>query len=414
MPKGGVLQFSYIGRFARDLLAQRDIATPADLKDPKSGLDFYTAATILEKARQAGVPLNQVGVSGGTVPVIPYFENFFPLAGLKAAGICSTCTSSTQAVYNDALGNTNDWTTTMLDIDSLSTLGPHAFYQPQYGALTTWGTYAYSNYHALAASYRQRLRDLILDVNYTYSHSLDDASGLQSANQYSGSALILNPFRPQDNYAASDFDMRHIITISSVWQLPFGHGKAFGGNSNGIVDGIIGGWQLSNIFRYNTGIPLGAPYDSAQWATNWEVQSYTTLTQAVPVDGCSTRLVAKPANPKFFGNCEVQAFQSFRSSYPGETGLRNYFRLPGYINLDLGLDKTWKMFYNENHQLQFRWEVFNLTNTQEFLGLDTSRTGFGIPATGGTPNQPSPNFSNWTADNPNGYRVMQFGLKYSF
>jgi hypothetical protein len=230
MPKGGVLQFSYIGRFARDLLAQRDIATPADLKDPKSGLDFYTAATILEKARQAGVPLSQVGVTGGTVPVIPYFENFFPLAGLKAAGICSACTSSTQAVYNDALGNTNDWTTTMLDIDSLSNLGPHAFYQPQYGALTTWGTYAYSNYHALAASYRQRLRDLILDVNYTYSHSLDDASGLQAATSYSGSALILNPFRPQDNYGASDFDMHHIITVSSVWQLPFGHGKAFGGD----------------------------------------------------------------------------------------------------------------------------------------------------------------------------------------
>jgi hypothetical protein len=413
LSKGGVLQLSYIGRFARNLLAQRDIATPADLKDPKSGMDFYTAATILEKARQAGVPFNQVGVPGGTVPVIPYFENLFPVAGMNAA-LCSAkkpCVSSTQAVYNDALGNTNDWTTTMLDIDNLSTLGPYAFYQPQYGALTTWGTYGYSNYHGLAASYRQRLKDLILDVNYTYSHSLDDASGLQAATAYSGSALILNPFRPQDNYTASDFDMRHIITISSVWQLPFGYGKAFGGDSHGIVEGIIGGWQLSNIFRYNTGIPLGAPYDSAQWATNWEVQSYTTLTQAVPVDGCSNRLVAKP---QYFGNCEVQAFQSFRSSYPGETGLRNYFRLPQYINLDLGLDKSWKMFYNESHQLQFRWEVFNLTNTQEFLGLDTSRTGFGIPATGATPNQPAPNFTNWTSVNPNSFRVMQFGLRYSF
>jgi hypothetical protein len=83
--------------------------------------------------------------------------------------------------------------------------------------------------------------------------------------------------------------------------------------------------------------------------------------------------------------------------------------------MDLGLDKTWKMFYNENHQLQFRWEVFNLTNTQEFVGLDFSRTGYGIPAvSGGVANQPAPNFTNWTSVNPNSNRVMQFGLRYSF
>jgi len=412
MPKGGVLQLSYLGRFARDLLAQRDIATPADLRDPQSKTDFYTAATMLEKARQAGVPLSQVGVPGGTVPVIPYFENLFPLAGMNQK-FCKTsaCASSTQAVYKDALRRTNDWTTIMLDMENLSTLGPHAFFQPQYGALTTWGTYAYSNYHALAASYRQRMRDLILDFNYTYSHSLDNASGLQAATSYSGSALILNPFRPQDNYTASDFDMRHIVTVSSVWQLPFGHGKAFGSDAHGVVEQIIGGWQFSNIFRYNSGIPLGAPYDSAQWSTNWEVQSYTSVTQPVPISGCSTRVVT---TPQFFGSCETQAFQSFRSSYPGETGLRNYLRLPQYINLDMGLDKTWKMFYNEDHQLQFRWEVFNLTNTQEFLGLDFSRTGFGIPAVSGAPNSPPVNFTNWTSVNPNSARVMQFGLGYTF
>jgi hypothetical protein len=410
MPKNGILQLSYLGRFARDLLAQRDIATPADLKDPKSGMDFYTAATILEKARQAGVPLSQVGVSGGTVPALAYFENLFPVAGMNAK-FCSSknpCVSSTQAVYQDAITNTNDWTTTMLDMENLSILGPHAFFQPQYGALTTWTTMAYSNYHALAASYRQRLRDLTVDFNYTYSKSLDDASGLQAAGSYSNSALILNPFRPQDNYTASDFDMRHIININSVWQLPFGNGKAFAGNVHGFAEQVIGGWQLSNIFRWNSGIPLGAPYDAAQWSTNWEVQSYTNITKPVPISGCSTRLVA---TPQLFGNCEPQAFLSFRNSYPGETGLRNYFRYPHYVNLDLGLGKTWKMPYSEQHSLQFRWEVFNLTNTQQFLGLDFSRSGFGINP-GST--APSPNFTNWTSVNPNSARVMQFGLEYKF
>ena len=307
MPKGGVLQLSYLGRFARDLLAQKDIATPADLRDPKSGMDFYTAATILEKARQAGVPFSQVGTPGGAVPVIPYFENLFPVAGMNKA-LCSTskpCVSSTQAVYQDAIFNTNDWTTTMLDMENLSNIGPHAFFQPQYGALTTWSTFAYSNYHALAASYRQRLRDLTIDFNYTFSHSLDNASGLQAYGAYSGSALILNPFRPQDNYAASDFDSRHVINVNSVWQLPFGNGKWIGADAHGFLEQVIGGWQLSNIFRFNTGTPFGAPYDAAEWSTNWEVQSYTSLKGPVPSNGCSTRLVA---TPQYFGACEPTAF----------------------------------------------------------------------------------------------------------
>jgi Carboxypeptidase regulatory-like domain/TonB dependent receptor len=410
MPKGGVLQLSYLGRFARDLLAQKDIATPADLRDPKSGMDFYTAATILEKARQAGVPFSQVGTPGGSVPVIPYFENLFPVAGMNA-NLCSSskpCVSSTQAVYQDALINTNDWTTIMLDMENLSNIGPHAFFQPQYGALTTWSTFAYSNYHALAASYRQRLHDLTVDFNYTFSHSLDDASGLQAYGAYSGSALILNPFRPQDNYTASDFDSRHVININSVWQLPFGNGKLLGSDAHGVVQQIIGGWQLSNVFRFNTGTPFGAPYDAAEWSTNWEVQSYTSLRGPVPNNGCSTRLVK---TPQYFGACEPTAFLNFRNSYPGETGLRNYFRYPHYINLDLGFGKTWVMPYNEKHALQFRWEVFNLTNTQQFQGIDFSRSGYGI-----TPGStaPSPNFSNWTTMVPNSYRVMQAGLRYTF
>jgi hypothetical protein len=69
------------------------------------------------------------------------------------------------------------------------------------------------------------------------------------------------------------------------------------------------------------------------------------------------------------------------------------------------------MPYSEKHQLQFRWEVFNVSNTQEFSGLDFSRTGFGIPGSVG--GAPAPNFTNWTSIQGQP-RVMQFGLRYSF
>ena len=399
MPKGGLIQLSYLGRLGRHLLAQRDVAQPANLVDPKSGMSFDTAATILEKARQANKPANTFN----NAP-IPYFENLFPSDATP--GCNATC-----AWYADALLNTNDWTTTQLDFEGDSIFGKHAFYQPQYGALVAWSTIANSTYNALTATYRERLKDVTIDFNYTYSHSLDDASGTQTQGAYSGSSLILNAFNQRANYTSSDFDMRHMINVSSVVQLPWGRGKHFLSGIGGVADAVIGGWQLSNIFRYNTGIPLGVPYDAQTWATNWEVQSYTTPDPTkVPVDGCSTRLVA---TPKLFGGCLAQAFAGFRNAYPGEIGGRNWLRAPHYINMDFGLGKTWKMPWKEGHELQFRWETFNVTNTQNFKDVNYSRAGWGIAANSGGPPTITPEFSNWTTIQGSP-RVMQFGLRYSF
>jgi hypothetical protein len=409
MPKGGLFQVSYMARLGRHLLAQRDVMTPINLKDPKSGMDWYTAATILEKARQAGTDPSYF-----VSHPIPYFENLFSSL-INAWGY----TTATEAVYDDAYSyNYNDWTTTQYDLDPYGSVGSkvngywHTFYQPQYGALVAWSTIGNSNYHALAVSYRERLKDVTFDLNYTYSHSLDDASGLQTFGAYSSSSLILNPFQQRDNYASSDFDMRHMINVSSVIALPVGRGKHFLGGIGGVAEAILGGWQVSNIFRWNSGIPFGAPYDSNTWATNWENQSATTRTRAIPTDGCPTRYVD---TPKFFGNCLDSAYTSFRNAYPGETGERNTFRFPGYINMDMGMGKTWKMPYHEGHELQFRWEVFNLANTQRFgENLDWSRAGWGIaPTAAGDPRVPAPEFSNFTQIQGTP-RVMQLGLRYSF
>ena len=65
-----------------------------------------------------------------------------------------------------------------------------------------------------------------------------------------------------------------------------------------------------------------------------------------------------------------------RNAYPGETGPRNIFRVPGYITLDAGLDKSFAIPGKEGQALQFRWEVFNVTNTQRLAGP----SGFGVSA----------------------------------
>src|SRR6266446_5559173 len=96
----------------------------------------------------------------------------------------------------------NDWTDTEALIDQVlffTGAGPTRFMQPQYGALSAWSTIGNSNYHALTASLRQRLNSLTMDFNYSFSHSLDDSSGLQSdfgfgSNNNSG-PFIENPIR---------------------------------------------------------------------------------------------------------------------------------------------------------------------------------------------------------------------------
>jgi hypothetical protein len=410
LPAHLLVQASYIGRLGKHLLATRDVMNPTNLTDPKSKMDWYTAATMLEKLRQAGTPCTKTDCS--KIPAIPYFENLFPnLASKSQENFNPTgyTPTATQTLYfTEVVPNGNDWTTTQLDIDTFSPIAAHAFYQPQYGALSAFSTIANSYYHGLAMSLRERLRDVTFDLNYTFSHSTDDASGLQTSGTY-GAALILNPFNQHASYGNSSFDIRHQINFNSVVQLPFGRGHLVGRDAGGALNAVIGGWQLSNIFRWNTGLPVGfygdtGLFDDARWATNWNVQS--NVTRTAPVQTCPTR---GPV-PKLFGCNTTQVYQSVRNAYPGETGERNVFRVPGYVVLDAGLSKSFTL--HEGHQLQFRWEVFNVTNTQKLGQYNTSRSGFGITLDPSTQLPPT-EWSNFTGIQGTP-RVMQFALRYSF
>ena len=442
MRGGLVLSASYIGRKGQHLLARRDVAAFNDLRDPQSGMDWYQAGTLLEKQRQQGLDTSQIAT-------IPYFENLFPagMASLLNSAIgfpgtdpndCSAAGanlgfdptwSNTQAFYAmqsrtptncAAVFPGNDWTDTQafMDYGVFCPDGPDAgpcpfplkFTQPQYGALSTWSTIGNANYNGFTFSARQRLHGLTLDFNYTWSHSLDDASGLQTDFAYAG-GFIENPIRQRNSYATSDFDTKQSINASGIWQLPFGKGHAFMANAHPVADAILGGWQISSIFRWNTGLPQSAPYDDSRWATNWNAQANTTPT--TPVRTCPTRTTV--GDPKLFGCADLtKVYQSFRNAYPGETGPRNIFRLPGYVDVDLGLGKTWKMPWHEGHTLQLRWDAFNVANHQSFGLIDTSRTGFGIvrdPALRGK--TPPANWSNFTQIQGQP-RVMQVGARYSF
>lgn len=404
-PKGLYVETSYIGRQARNLLATRDIMQVNNIVDPKSGQDWYTAAGILEQLRVAKTPI-------ANIPKLPFFENLYPAGSLSASVLFGFPMTNTQAAYAYASTNApdcaafggcgfngDDWTFLQDDLDRFS--GVKLFYQPQYGALSAYGTIASSDYHAATVSIRQRLKTLTWDFNYTFSKSIDDASGLQTSGVY-GSAFITNALRQQDNRAVSDFDIRHIINMNSIWELPFGRGRTWLSNSNKVVNGVLGGWQLSTIFRYNSGLPTSSPVDVGGWPTNWNVRSWATAIAPVrtsPTRGGNGKSPNLFSDPKAFYN-------SFRSPAPGETGSRNIIRYPGYIALDAGLAKSFAV--TENVKLQVRWDVFNVTNTQRFTGNADVTNGLD-PQFG----SPSASFFNFTTVQ-GAPRVMQFALRIDF
>jgi hypothetical protein len=422
LPKGLVIQTSYIGRISRNLIASRDVMALNNLKDPKSGMDWYTAAGQLEALRAGGTPT-------ANVQSIAWFNNFLPgdLAHLMNSNYffnawlgpdvgCEDpdeyCVpenlNQTQAVYDVALNfYGNDWTDTQDVIEQ--GIDRNIFFHPQYGALSAHSSIARANYHAATVSVRERLgRSFIADFNYTLSHSHDDASGLQTADQFGG-AFILNPLRQRDNYSDSDFDIRHNINANAVWELPFGRGRSFFGHAGKVTDALVGGWQMTGIFRWNSGLPISAPFDNARWATNWNAQSNTVRTDG-SIKPCPAR------GGRLFDCNLLEAYRSFRNAFPGETGDRNVFRLAGYVNLDMGVTKSFNLPWSENHRLQLRVEAFNVTNTQRMNAPNTgSRTGFGVgldPSTFEVDDIPV----NWMrfVGIQGAPRVMQFGVRYSF
>lgn len=398
---GFSVEVSYVGRIARDLLATRDIMHLNNLRDPQSGVDWYTAIGQLIDLRNSAVPITSVGN-------IPYFQNIFPrLAGTYNVQGTPTVLTATQAAYRriarSAVGglNTTDYTFVQLLWDDGLGYGNNLFFHPQYAALSAFSTIGTSDYHSGQVSLRKRLsRGMSFDLNYTYSHSIDISSGLQTSGAY-GAAFIQNPLDINANRGSSDFDVRHLVNANFIAELPFGKGKKFASGINSVGNALIGGWTLTGIYRYNTGLPAPSPFDDGRWSTNWNVQSNGFAIR--PVASSPTRT----GNPNLFSDPNA-IYRSYRNSRPGEYGERNILRYPNYFTFDLGLYKSFNLPW-EGSRVVFRWETFNLTNTQSFTGLANRRLGQdpfnqpGAPADWGR-------FTGIQGDP----RVMQFALRLEF
>ena len=363
------LTLAYVGRLGRRLPVQEDVAMPLNLVDPKSGVDYFTAAANLSK-------LVGQGTSVTAVQPIPYWENLFgPLTGTDFGNGPLT---ATQVVYSILQQNQFNETNALfaLDLpDSQSGAGlnipghsypSYRFYHDQYSALYAWRTIGTSDYDALQVSLHRRFSaGLQGDFNYTFSKSLDWTSQAERLPTSGGNnyAQIINTWKPDQLRGVSDFDTTHQVNANWIFELPFGKNRRFASSPNHTLDTIIGGWQLTGLFRWTSGFPISVS-DGDNWPTNWDISGFATLQSQVPAGAAK-----HSSGPFAFANPQA-VLSAFRFAYPGESGTRNPLRGDGYFSLDAGLGKSFPI--TERFNFRLRWDVFNVTNSVRFDTMSMS------------------------------------------
>jgi hypothetical protein len=213
---------------------------------------------------------------------------------------------------------------------------------PFYSMGRTASTLDYStgltdNYNSLQVGLAKRFSGGIsFDATYTWSKAL----GYTTANNF-----LLNPFNRALDYGPQDYDRQHVLTISHVWELPFGQ------HGNHIVGTLLGGWQLNGVFTWATGTPLTIMADPLSCGcVNGSVLA-SMVPGANPVLGQGINYL----NPAAF---TVPAGNQF-----GDLG-RGAIRGPGFRNYDMSLFKNFHVM--DRFNLQLRGEAYNLTNTPRF------------------------------------------------
>ncbi len=258
-------------------------------------------------------------------------------------------------------------------------------------------TCGHSNYHAFQSSFNHRFQDgLQFTVNYTWSTAFDNSSetvwDLGNSSPFASDYYNLGYDR---GYAG--FDVRHVFSGNIIYELPFGPGKWLGGDAEGWLAQLIGGWQVNGIMTANSGYPLdykvardtlGTGYTNNRGPCRPNVTTYEFSTD--PENN-----IVGPTAANFSFAASVLNLRNPQGNY-----YRGKFRGPGYWNADFSLFKDVKLpwFTAEGSKLQLRAEAFNLFNHTNYTNPNTTLTSVNLGRTFST-------YSN---------RQIQFGLKFIF
>jgi hypothetical protein len=241
--------------------------------------------------------------------------------------------------------------------------------------------------------------------SYTYSKSIDTASALDSVfiNGTLG-ADRQDPFNPAGERALSDFDARNNFVGNFLYDLPFGKGRKFGADFNGVVGSLIGGWSTGGIVNLRSGFPFDVAlgFDRAGNGVDNVQSQRPSVAPGADLSNATT------GNPNAFVN--PSAFTLQPAGFYGNAP-RNGLRGPNLRDFDLTFTK--KTPITERIMSEFRFEAFNLFNRTNFAPPESfNRIIYtGVDANGNPVLNPTFGQLTRTATSS---RQLQFGLKLVF
>lgn len=409
LPGDLVLKLNYAGRLGRRLIAQADAEQILDFPDPSSGQLLSQAfASITTQIRN--------GVSPTALAAQPWFENVVPPGTGASYGFANNtdflASEVSGLVYN---GDFGDFTQFLSNFTA-----PNVGSAAQFSENTFYTNKGFSSYNALLASLQKNLsHGLQFDLNYTFAHSIDNVSFFANSSGdtgIGGIGLICDDIRPRECRANSDFDITNYVTADELYQLPFGRGREFLSSAPVFLNEIIGGWDISGITEWHSGVAWGTSSDAFD-------ASYSNDAPGILVGQKSltaTHLTKLPGGGVNIFNATPGTFpaQVAAAQYSGPVGFtigaRNSLRGPHYFNQDMGIAKTFPL-YREGVNLKFRADAFNVFNHPNF-GLpqnnvyngydqqDITSTTFGTIS---DTVEPAGNLNN-------GARVLQLALRLEF
>lgn len=249
-----------------------------------------------------------------------------------------------------------------------------------------------SSFNALSVKYNQRFEfGFNVLLTYQWSKAIDDTS---ENNGWEVNDALRDTFNHKLDRSISAHDIPQSFVGTAGWDLPFGRGRMFGSSMNPVVNGIVGGWHLDTIARFNSGLPIRLTETSALSGYNYTVARPNVVNQA------ALRSTRRTLNQWF--NTAAVTYAS--NSSTGALSIGNAPRYVGNVryditnDTDMALEKSFSL-YRES-RLQIRAEAYNITNTPEYASPDTNLgdSGFGvITGTGSV-----------------GPRQLQFGARIDF
>ena len=232
---------------------------------------------------------------------------------------------------------------------------------PQFTSITAAETIGSSDYRSLQTRVERRMANgFTVQVAYTWSKTMTESG-------------FLNPFDAQLERVIGPFDRTHVFVTSGIVEVPVGRGRSFGRNWEGVTEAVLGGWQVSYLFRSQSGAPLGFG--------NFLFREGFGIGDVVLTDRSEDRWF----NVDAFERASARQLVSNVRTQPTRF---SEVRGPGYAVLDLGIMKNLSL--GPRFRLQLRGEVYNTLNRANLGNPNTAPTNsaFGtITAQNGLPRQ---------------------------